>query len=982
MKTNAIQGEKNVLSSIYFDFKILTVFLLFFTLNSSAQIAFIGGQINKYTAIDAIECASKGELSVLNSSGFLVGQKVLVYQAKGALTNESNTSDFGEIEHFNAAGNYEINEITGISENQISLKFSINPIFNPNAGLQLITIPKYQIANVVSVLSAKPWDGKIGGVLIFSAEHLILNSDIILDGLGFRGAQPSSPNNSTNVAAFYTPTVSGEAGLKGEGIANTIINKQGGKGAQANAGGGGNGKNAGGGGGSNFGSGGFGGLHSNQSSKTRGEGGNALNNSIDQNRIFFGGGGGSGHYSGVKGAAGGNGGGLVIIMANSISGNTHTISANGDKGISAKENNGSGGAGAGGTIILDTKSINGPLYIESNGGKGGDNHNDAGTGGGGGAGIIYTKSSFLENVRIYHSGGLSGTSNGDTKSATAGEKGKLHFGISLTKAQYQSTEICNNGIDDDCNGLVDCLDPKCNRNQNCPDTDGDGIVNAIDRDDDNDGIPDSVEDKEGHNSALNYQLYNQLPPKNKIDKVISLNSDFTGTTTDFVPNNLASIHLGRTSTYSIRYYGYIKIEEADEYTFYLNSGDGSRLSIDKQVILLNDGTHSCELAKAELFLDEGAHKIELLYFEKEGETCLELEYESSRITRQKVPFNLFSTEILDLDNDGLIASLDIDSDGDGIPDNIESQSTKNYIAPNARDEDKDGLSDVYDSFCKPCPKNGIDITPYNHDSIDEPDFLDTDSDNDGTLDAMEAWEANTEGFPRVFPSQRDNDKDGLDNVFDKDKGLSNSYGPSNRTKPLDYVNSDNKNEPDWRDDSTAQPVEFLFFDATQKENEIVLEWVTLSEYNNDYFIIEKSDDKQLWYTMAVEKGQEYGSSINPYSIIDDNPFSGINYYRITQFGLDGKHSESKRTEIYIHKDADYIVYPNPAKDYISIRGVGEFAENQNSVVELFDIRGKKLDIETRVFDDEIFITFPNAITSGNFLLRVNNQSFVVQIMKY
>jgi len=846
----------------------------------------------------------------------------------------------------------------------------------------LITIPEYEIANVVSVLSAKPWDGKTGGVLIFSVEHLILNSDIILDGLGFRGAQLSSPNNSSNVSAFYTPTISGEAGLKGEGIANTIANKQGGKGAQANAGGGGNGKNAGGGGGSNFGSGGFGGFRSDQSSKTRGEGGNAISNSISENRIFFGGGGGSGHYSGGQGAEGGNGGGLAIIIANSISGNTHTISANGKKGMSANAYNGSGGAGAGGTIVLDTKSINGPLYVESKGGKGGDNLNDAGTGGGGGAGVIYTKSSFLENVKFSLSGGPNGTYNGDNKSATAGEKGKLLTKISLTRAEQQSTEICNNGIDDDCNGLTDCLDPKCKRNPNCPDTDKDGIVNAIDRDDDNDGIPDSVEDKIGHNVSLNYQFYGELPSKNKVGKILSLNSDFTGVTSDFIANNLASIHLGKTSAYSIRYYGYIKIEESDDYTFYLNSGDGSRLSINKQVLLLHDGPHNCETTKASLFLDEGFHKIELLHFEKEGEACLELEYESSGILKQKIPFTQFTTEIFDMDNDGLIASLDIDSDGDGIPDNIESQSTKNYIAPIAKDEDKDGLYDVYDSFCKPCPKNGTDISPYNHDGIDEPDFLDMDSDNDGTLDVGEAWEVDSEGFPKVFPSQKDNDKDGLDNIFDKDKGLSNSYGPSNRTKPLDYVNSDDKNEPDWRDDSTAQPVEFLFFDATQKENEILLEWITLSEYNNDYFIIEKSDDKQLWYTMAVEKGQEYGSSINPYGIIDDNPFSGINYYRITQFGLDGKHNESKLTEIYVHKEADYIVYPNPAKDYISIRGVGEFAENQNSVVELFDIRGKKLDIETRVFDDEVFITFPNAITSGNFLLRVNNQSFVVQIMKY
>ncbi|OLE66496.1 MAG: hypothetical protein AUG09_07160 [Acidobacteria bacterium 13_1_20CM_2_68_7] len=44
-------------------------------------------------------------------------------------------------------------------------------------------------------------------------------------------------------------------------------------------------------------------------------------------------------------------------------------------------------------------------------------------------------------------------------------------------------EICGNGIDDDCDGLID----------NAPDTDGDGLNNCLDSDDDNDGVPDGLD---------------------------------------------------------------------------------------------------------------------------------------------------------------------------------------------------------------------------------------------------------------------------------------------------------------------------------------------------------------------------------------------------------------------------------------------------------------------------------------------------------
>jgi len=57
------------------------------------------------------------------------------------------------------------------------------------------------------------------------------------------------------------------------------------------------------------------------------------------------------------------------------------------------------------------------------------------------------------------------------------------------------TEICNNGIDDDCDGLVDCEDPDCYLAANSGDTDNDsdGIGDSCDEDDDNDGILDTDE---------------------------------------------------------------------------------------------------------------------------------------------------------------------------------------------------------------------------------------------------------------------------------------------------------------------------------------------------------------------------------------------------------------------------------------------------------------------------------------------------------
>ena len=57
------------------------------------------------------------------------------------------------------------------------------------------------------------------------------------------------------------------------------------------------------------------------------------------------------------------------------------------------------------------------------------------------------------------------------------------------------------------------------------------------------------------------------------------------------------------------------------------------------------------------------------------------------------------------------------------------------------------------------------LTPTNTDTTDIPDFLDTDSDNDGVVDAIEGFDFDNDGVADVTPVG-DTDNDGLDDAFD------------------------------------------------------------------------------------------------------------------------------------------------------------------------------------------------------------------------
>ncbi|MFM1879377.1 MAG: hypothetical protein RLZZ241_2243, partial [Bacteroidota bacterium] len=115
---------------------------------------------------------------------------------------------------------------------------------------------------------------------------------------------------------------------------------------------------------------------------------------------------------------------------------------------------------------------------------------------------------------------------------------------------------------------------------------------------------------------------------------------------------------------------------------------------------------------------------------------------------------------LDSDQDGVPDYLDLDSDNDGIPDNVEGQSTFDYLAPSGKDSDKDGLDNNYDGY------GNYGISPLNTDGTDDPDFRDTDSDNDLVPDNNEGNDFNFDGIADWIFQDLDSDGDGLDDGYE------------------------------------------------------------------------------------------------------------------------------------------------------------------------------------------------------------------------
>jgi hypothetical protein len=279
------------------------LFLCFFSTLLSGQTDSLSGVVNTYAEVLDIDTC-EARLCLTSSIGFEAGMSALLIQMQGAEIQQGDNSDFGTLTDLNSAGLFERCEIDSVAGDCVFLNQYLVHHYQLSGAVQLVSIPTYEQAVVSAELSAAPWNGTTGGVLIIEVENTLdLQAPVNTSGQGFRGGPKNVLESNCQFFLsqdnYFYESDNWRGAPKGEGIAKIIPNKESGRGPQANGGGGGNDHNAGGGGGSHLTQGGVGGEHEPPSifgcsGPFPGIGGKPLN--TDPQRLFLGGGGGSRTY--------------------------------------------------------------------------------------------------------------------------------------------------------------------------------------------------------------------------------------------------------------------------------------------------------------------------------------------------------------------------------------------------------------------------------------------------------------------------------------------------------------------------------------------------------------------------------------------------------------------------------------------------------------------------------------------------------------
>jgi hypothetical protein len=119
--------------------------------------------------------------------------------------------------------------------------------------------------------------------------------------------------------------------------------------------------------------------------------------------------------------------------------------------------------------------------------------------------------------------------------------------------------------------------------------------------------------------------------------------------------------------------------------------------------------------------------------------------------------------------------------------------------------------------------------------------------------------------------------------------------------------------------SSPLPITLISFTAELKNDEVRLNWSTSAEINNDFFTIQKSKDEAGWEDVLHIPGNGTSNITQFYSADDNQPYSGISYYRLRQTDIDGKESYSPIVSVKNSKEISGIsVYPNPVSNQLYI----------------------------------------------------------------
>jgi hypothetical protein len=179
--------------------------------------------------------------------------------------------------------------------------------------------------------------------------------------------------------------------------------------------------------------------------------------------------------------------------------------------------------------------------------------------------------------------------------------------------------------------------------------------------------------------------------------------------------------------------------------------------------------------------------------------------------------------------------------------------------------------------------------------------------------------------------------------------------------------------------SNSVPVKLVSITADKQNDDVVIQWTTASELNNNYFEVQRSIDGIHFEETGMVAGNGTTLLTSHYEYTDVNAFADFAtiktlFYRLKQVDLDGTFELSKTVSVNVDratiKNLDVFPNPNQGKFSLSI----ESQETTTSTIKIYNVIGHEVfSTQAKLNIGQNTIEVESALPQGVYLMLVSDQ---------